>query len=284
MDIENNFEKQFNWQEAIQYQDADAILSYWTQSSELQEEIAENLYLISNNSTASAIYNALLERFQSDDEIEKQNIIHAMDNLGARDLPTEIKTTDFLVDNFQEENSAQIVKALKNKVWRGSLPTKTPEENDKYQPIKDKAGLLFVDIIEGDYPKDLKLQAIAGIYQCAKSPELTDRINNDLQKIAVSGDEEESLFAIGEMISIKSSDRSFVAENINKKFDSGWFDLATQEEISKAITIIGWSNRPELRDYLLDLKIHPRFINDQKTQKNIEWALAKLQDKEKNES
>jgi len=269
--------------QALELQDSQALLHLWSQSTELQEEIAAQLSVIENESSAQDLFSKLSGRYESASPEERQNIIIAMDNLGARNPSTEVSTTNFLSQQFSDrEFVAEIIEGLKNKVMRATS-SKDSEEIQQLLPIVSTSGKLFLQIIEGDYPQELQLQAMAGIYYCVSDPALAGRIKKDLESDVSADNQEKSLFALGELVMIDDANPDAIVEGLKNILESNWLENATDEEIKKFILIVGLSGDFQLKPLLTDLKSRSEINNNQDFQKDIEWALKKLAEKEQSE-
>lgn len=269
--------------QAFESQDSQVLLHLWSQSTELQEEIAAQIFVIENETAAQDLFSELSSRYKSARPEERQNIILAMDNLGARNPASEVSTTNFLSQQFSSrEFDAEIIEGLKNKVDRATS-NGSAEEVQQSLPIVSTSGKLFLQIIEGEYPQELQLQAMAGIYRCVADPALVGRIKSDLENNISADSQERSLFALGELVMIGDADPNVITEGLKNILESNWFKSASGDEIEKLIIITGHNGDPKMIPYLNDLKNNPRFVNDERQQKNIEWALKKLAEKEQGE-
>lgn len=273
--------------QALESQDSQALLHLWSQSTELQEEIAAQLFVVENESPAQDLFSKLSNRYESATPEERQNIIMAMDNLGARNPSAEISTTEFLGQKFAgREFDTEIIEGLKNKVMRATTSNDSVEEAQQLMPIVSISGKLFLQIIEGEYSQELQLQAMSGIYRCVFDPDLAGRIKSDLEDIVIHADKNnqaKALFALGELVAIDNADSNVITEGLKKILESDWFENASDKEIEKIIIIAGHSGDSKIIPHLNDLKNNPRFINDERQQENIEWALKKLAEKEQSE-
>lgn len=220
----SEFEKpEYNIPSAIESQDSETILDIWRQSTELQEEIIRNLMMIRDDEPAQAIFQGLKERFPQSSEYEKKNILAAFEYLGDNNLPAELATTDFLVDISQKDFPFldESIGSLKGKVFRNTLDRNTKLGNEgivdpKIVPVLRKSGAKFLDIIEGDFDKGLKLKALTSIWRC-KGLGLDERIIPDLKALVESEDSELGFMALTELFAIMDPHEEFLIEALDKE-------------------------------------------------------------------
>lgn len=273
----NNF--QDNIQESLANQDYGRILESWQKSTELQEEIAPSLYVIENEQTAEEIFKSLSTRFTDAPSDEQKNIITAMSSLGARNLKTELVTTQFLVKNAEKESPflEGIIKALKNKVMRSTLEAREKQELKlKNTEIISKSGAKFMEIVKGDFEKDLKIQAMIGIYRCQDFLDKEDLIS-ELKKYVLSDQPDIGLIALGELSSILNANDEFIVDSLEKMGQTIDPETASDEDLSKVLIMIGHTRDSRFLNYLNDLKNNPRLLVDERNKKNVEWALSQIQ-------
>lgn len=267
------FKENFNFDERgidqiLDDEDASALIKSWQQSPEVQEDIAEKIFTISQDEAARDLFSFFKDRYAETSEGEKNNIIKASKNLGTHNLPIHLTTTEFLA-GLQVETSAeteQIVKALKGKVLNSTVAkeylnnTKQPIP-ETYSKIIDVASDRLMTIIKDTEDKEIKISALSGLTNGVSKDNVTEMTK--LLKDYVGGEDRKlSKVALMELFSIADPHDPYLISSLRDEIANHDFATMERNEILKFVLMARKTEDPSFEDFLNQLANDKRFKDD----------------------
>ena len=261
---------------------ASEIISKWTFGIESQRPIAEQIYQVFEDDACDQLNNFFINRYKTASDEERNNIIVALGNLGARNLPVEIGNMDLLFDLAEDPdaNNTLILREIRNKIMRLSLRLSEAEEDEKKQLIApiEKAGKNLLSIIKTSTDENIKKEATIGIYQCALNQETRETMIQTLKGELTNASENYVDVITGELVSIMDPGSELIVQLFKNQVDK--FDYENNDQNNRLIIMLGHGGNADFMPFLEEIRNHPKF-SEYSTQKNINWAIEQLKSRKK---
>lgn len=268
-----------NLVETLKTQDEVALMDFWRQSAELQEEISANLYYLVDPQKGLKFLEFLKSRYEKAPTWEKENIFIGLENITFANMAVLSPTVDYLTQNFDqfEDKTLLATKCLKKIELHSFLTLESSTEENQKVIQENLAKILDRELttIEGEYPDEVKMEAMRGIYRQKKSPQ-KERLVKDLKGFIQGEDKEMSSFALGELYGIYKPSDPYIVENLAKELEN--FDPAKDRQKTLIrIVMAQKTENPRLLSFLENWQSQNLFPDDFQYNQYLDEAIKTLE-------